>query len=181
MKRALSLLVLAITAIAFWLTLERGNPLPAFNTAETEPTLTQNYLTNATLWRYDEAGLRSSTLWVERAVQFTDRPARHMTGLRFEGQDKDGRAWVMTAGAGRLHPIPQELHLFNDVIIKEAYGQGVLETPRLRVKLKQQRADNMAPVTLTLNNSVTTATGLDVDLQSGMATLKRNVETVYGG
>ena len=180
MKRGLSIVVLAITAIAFWVTLDRGNPLPVFSPSDSEPTLTQNYLTQGILWRYDEQGVRRSTLWVERAVQFTDRPARFMTGLRFEGEDKDGRAWVMTAGAGRLHPIPEELHLSKDVIIREAFGNGVLETPRLRVKLKQQRAENMAPVILTLKDSVTTATGLEVDLQSGTAKLKRNVETVYG-
>jgi len=170
-----------MTGIALWFTLGDGAPLTVFERPANPVTLTQSYLKQGVMWRYDDDGVREQTLTVGTGVQFTDSPQQHLTGLLFEGADNDGRRWTVVAGAGLLENDGDSLQLYNDVEIREARGLGVLTTPTLSVDLNEQVAINHSPVTLKLRNSTTTATGLQVNMKTGQARLLSNVETVYEG
>ena len=170
-----------MTGIALWFTLGDGAPLTVFERSANPVTLTQSYLKQGVMWRYDDDGAREQTLTVGTGVQFTDSPQQHLTGLLFEGADNDGRRWTVVAGAGLLENNGDSLQLYNDVEIREARGLGVLTTPTLSVDLNEQVAINNSPVTLKLRNSTTTATGLQVNMKTGQARLLSNVETVYEG
>lgn len=170
-----------MTGIALWFTLGDGAPLTVFERSANPVTLTQSYLKQGVMWRYDDDGVREQTLTVGTGVQFTDSPQQHLTGLLFEGADNDGRRWTVVAGAGLLENDGDSLQLYNDVEIREARGLGVLTTPTLSVDLNEQVAINNSPVTLKLRNSTTTATGLQVNMKTGQARLLSNVETVYEG
>lgn len=170
-----------MTGIALWFTLGDGAPLTVFERSANPVTLTQSYLKQGVMWRYDDDGAREQTLTVGTGVQFTDSPQQHLTGLLFEGADNDGRRWTLVAGAGLLENNGDSLQLYNDVEIREARGLGVLTTPTLSVDLNEQVAINNSPVTLKLRNSTTTATGLQVNMKTGQARLLSNVETVYEG
>ena len=181
MKRYFSLLALTMTGIALWFTLGDGAPLTVFERPANPVTLTQSYLKQGVMWRYDDDGVREQTLTVGTGVQFTDSPQQHLTGLLFEGADNDGTRWTVVAGAGLLENDGDSLQLYNDVEIRETRGLGVLTTPTLSVDLNEQVAINNSPVTLKLRNSTTTATGLQVNMKTGQARLLSNVETVYEG
>ena len=170
-----------MTGIALWFTLGDGAPLTVFERPANPVTLTQSYLKQGVMWRYDDDGVREQTLTVGTGVQFTDSPQQHLTGLLFEGADNDGRRWTVVAGAGLLENDGDSLQLYNDVEIREARGLGVLTTPTLSVDLNEQVAINNSPVTLKLRNSTTTATGLQVNMKTGQARLLSKVETVYEG
>ncbi len=170
-----------MTGIALWFTLGDGAPLTVFERPANPVTLTQSYLKQGVMWRYDDDGVREQTLTVGTGVQFTDSPQQHLTGLLFEGADNDGRRWTVVAGAGLLENDGDSLQLYNDVEIRESRGLGVLTTPTLSVDLNEQVAINHSPVTLKLRNSTTTATGLQVNMKTGQARLLSNVETVYEG
>ena len=170
-----------MTGIALWFTLGDGAPLTVFERSANPVTLTQSYLKQGVMWRYDDDGAREQTLTVGTGVQFTDSPQQHLTGLLFEGADNDGRRWTVVAGAGLLENNGDSLQLYNDVEIREARGLGILTTPTLSVDLNEQVAINNSPVTLKLRNSTTTATGLQVNMKTGQARLLSNVETVYEG
>ena len=170
-----------MTGIALWFTLGDGAPLTVFERPANPVTLTQSYLKQGVMWRYDDDGVREQTLTVGTGVQFTDSPQQHLTGLLFEGADNDGRRWTVVAGAGLLENDGDSLQLYNDVEIRESRGLGVLTTPTLSVDLNEQVAINNSPVTLKLRNSTTTATGLQVNMKTGQARLLSNVETVYEG
>ena len=170
-----------MTGIALWFTLGDGAPLTVFERPANPVTLTQSYLKQGVMWRYDDDGVREQTLTVGTGVQFTDSPQQHLTGLLFEGADNDGRRWTVVAGAGLLENDGDSLQLYNDVEIRETRGLGVLTTPTLSVDLNEQVAINNSPVTLKLRNSTTTATGLQVNMKTGQARLLSNVETVYEG
>ena len=170
-----------MTGIALWFTLGDGAPLTVFERPANPVTLTQSYLKQGVMWRYDDDGVREQTLTVGTGVQFTDSPQQHLTGLLFEGADNDGTRWTVVAGAGLLENDGDSLQLYNDVEIREARGLGVLTTPTLSVDLNEQVAINHSPVTLKLRNSTTTATGLQVNMKTGQARLLSNVETVYEG
>lgn len=170
-----------MTGIALWFTLGDGAPLTVFERPANPVTLTQSYLKQGVMWRYDDDGAREQTLTVGTGVQFTDSPQQHLTGLLFEGADNDGRRWTVVAGAGLLENNGDSLQLYNDVEIREARGLGILTTPTLSVDLNEQVAINNSPVTLKLRNSTTTATGLQVNMKTGQARLLSNVETVYEG
>ena len=170
-----------MTGIALWFTLGDGAPLTVFERPANPVTLTQSYLKQGVMWRYDDDGVREQTLTVGTGVQFTDSPQQHLTGLLFEGADNDGRRWTVVAGAGLLENDGDSLQLYNDVEIRETRGLGVLTTPTLSVDLNEQVAINHSPVTLKLRNSTTTATGLQVNMKTGQARLLSNVETVYEG
>jgi len=170
-----------MTGIALWFTLGDGAPLTVFERPANPVTLTQSYLKQGVMWRYDDDGVREQTLTVGTGVQFTDSPQQHLTGLLFEGADNDGTRWTVVAGAGLLENDGDSLQLYNDVEIRETRGLGVLTTPTLSVDLNEQVAINHSPVTLKLRNSTTTATGLQVNMKTGQARLLSNVETVYEG
>ena len=170
-----------MTGIALWFTLGDGAPLTVFERPANPVTLTQSYLKQGVMWRYDDDGVREQTLTVGTGVQFTDSPQQHLTGLLFEGADNDGTRWTVVAGAGLLENDGDSLQLYNDVEIREARGLGILTTPTLSVDLNEQVAINNSPVTLKLRNSTTTATGLQVNMKTGQARLLSNVETVYEG
>lgn len=173
-----SALILFLATAAFWLTLGQGEPIPVIAKGE-QGRITESYLENAERWSYGANGERNHSVHLDSGERFSDDPITYLTGLRFEGPDKNGRYWTLTAGAGRLKSNVNELQLIQGVRVKESGGEGLLETPRLRVLIDQQRAVNRAPVSLTLRNSTTTARGLDIDLASGNAKLLSNVETVY--
>lgn len=179
----LSSAVLVVALAILWLTVGQGESLPIPTLTTTTPTqqITQSYLEQAERWSYDANGYRDQRVKLDSAVSYTDSPTTFLTGLTFEGPDKNGRYWRVEAGAGLLKQNGQELQLRDGVKIRESLGEGVLTTPRLRILPKQNKAINRAPVTLKLRDSVTNAHGLEVDLNSGVAKLLRDVETIYEG
>ena len=85
----------------------------------------------------------------------------------------------MTAANGQYHPGIAELRLSEGVAINLLERDGNMTTSRIRLLLDENRAVTDAKVQLTTANSITTGTGLDIDLTSSEATLLKEVETRY--
>lgn len=180
MKRTLSGLLLLVTVTVLWFTVGQGKPIPLVSISA-DRQVTQSYLEHAERWSYDTDGFRDQRVRLESGISYTDSPTTFLQGLTFEGPDHNGRYWHIAAGAGILKADGRELQLTQGVEIRESNGEGVLTTPSLRILPKENKAMNSAPVTLLLRNSVTTARGLEVDLNTGVARLLQDVETVYEG
>jgi len=179
-RLTLSSLTLIVTLVILWLTVGKGEPVPVM-TLPQDIRLTQSYLEQGEYWSYDASGQREQSVAVASAIQYTDDPTTFMTELRLEGPDNEGRYWIASAGSGRLQPSGNELQLTGDVQIRESSGEGVLNTPQLRILLDKKRASTLAPVRLEVRNSVTTARGLSLNMDTGSARLLHDVETVYEG
>ncbi|MCH1491074.1 MAG: LPS export ABC transporter periplasmic protein LptC [Luminiphilus sp.] len=178
MKLTFSSLLLLATAAFFWVTIGQGDSVLPVSTDSSE-TWTESYLTNAERWSYDESGRRNQYLTIGSGITYHGDPATYLEELAFSGPDEKGRYWQMTANAGKLHPHSQELILMQGVQISERGGEANLDTPRLRLLLREERAVNQTRVRLTTPSSTTTARGIDIDLKSGRAELLNDVETVY--
>ena len=180
MKAAFSGLLLLATLTLLWFGVGQGDTLP-FNLTADDVQVRESYLEEGERWTYDENGMRNQRVRILSGVSYAGDPLTYLQGLEFEGPDDNGRYWHVNAGAGRLRQTNSALFLHQGVELRESAGEGVLTAPHLTIHPTQNRAKTNAPVTLKLQNSLTTAQGLELDLDSGVARLLSEVETIYEG
>ena len=165
-------------ATFFWMTLGRGDevlptaPLATISVAD-------SYLERAERWSYDPSGIRIQYLTIGSGTTYLNDPVTYAEDLTFWSPDDNGNHWQMTAMEGRLYPDIKELFLLKGVEIKQLERNAKMQTPHIRLLLNENRAITDARVRLSTANSITTATGLDLDLTSSQATLLKKVETRY--
>ena len=178
MKLTFSSLLLMAIAVFFWITLGRGDevlPIPSATTSS----IADSYLEGAERWSYDPSGTRIQYLTIGSGTTYINDPVTYAEDLIFLSADDNGNRWKMTAANGQYHPGIAELLLSEGVAINLLERDGNMTTSRIRLLLDENRAVTDAKVQLTTLNSITTGTGLEIDLTSSEATLLKEVETRY--
>ena len=179
MKLTLSTLLAVVVLAVLWLTLGQGEQLPSIVAGEQE-NIVKYYALNVVQRNYDDTGSAVDNVSTEEIYQYTQDPKVYFSKIVAEHAEPDGSLWVLVAADGVYRPHAREFWLHNGVTIeKKNEGSQKLQTPRMRVLLDEDRAVNNAFVELHLADSTTTAYGLDLDLNTGIAKLLKKVTTVY--
>ncbi len=178
MKLTFSSLLLMAMAVFFWITLGRGDEVLPTKSVTTN-SIADSYLDGAERWSYDPFGTRIQYLTIGSGTTYINDPVTYAEDLIFLSDDDNGNRWKMTAAQGQYHPGIAELRLSEGVAINLLERDGNMTTPRIRLLLDENRAVTDAKVRLATTNSITTATGLNIDLTSSEATLLKEVETRY--
>ena len=180
MKLTLSSLLTIAVLVALWLTAGQGEPIPSLAQEKNDNVL-KVYAHNFSQWTFDDRGILTDTVHITESHQYTQDPRIYFSGIRAEHADGGEDPWYLLAKKGEYRPHVREFWLHDGVTIEQKNeSTNRLQTPRLRVLLKENRAVNDAPVELVVDKSVTTGRGLVMDLESRVAQILENVETIYG-
>ena len=179
MKLTLSTLLTIAVLVALWLTVGQGEPIPSL-TQEKNDNVLKGYVTDFSQWTFDDSGILTDTVHINESNQYTQDPRIYFSGIRAEHADGGKDPWHLRAEQGEYRPHAREFWLHDGVTIEQKNeGTNRLQTPRLRVLRKENRAVNDAPVELVVDKSITTGRGLVMDLESRVAQILENVETIY--
>ena len=178
MKLTLStLLAIAVLAV-LWLTLGQGEQLPTIP-LRSEESITENYMSEVHIVEFSESGSMETDSHVDLAKKYTQDPKIYLGAIRTLSLEDSDERWLLNAGSGIYSPHARELWLRDGVELKQVGSQSLLQTPRMRVLIDQERAINVAVVSLKIDDSLTTARGIEINLNSGTARLLSNVKTLY--
>jgi len=173
-----TLLAIAVLSV-LWLTLGQGEQLPSIVIGKQE-SIIKHYASNVIQRNYDNTGSAVDNFSSEEIHEYTQDPKVYFSNIVAERSEPGEDSWVLVAANGVYRPYARELWLHNGVTIEQKNeGSQKLQTPRMRVLLDEDRAVNNAFVELHLADSKTTAYGLDLDLNTKIAKLLKNVTTVY--
>ena len=179
MKLTLStLLAIAVLAVLWW-TVGQGEPLPSLS-RDNNDNVINVYVSDFTQWSFGADGSLGDVVRITRSHQYTENPKIYFSGILAEQTDEGSVSWQLTAKKGEYRPNAREFWLHDGVEIEQKNNrENRLETPRVRILRKENRAVNDAPVKLVLDQSITTGRGLVIDLESRVAKILKNVETIY--
>jgi LPS export ABC transporter protein LptC len=172
-----TLLAIAVLAV-LWLTLGQGEQLPTIP-LRSEESITENYMSEVHIVEFSESGSMETDSHVDLAKKYTQDPKIYLGAIRALSLEDSDERWLLNAGSGIYSPHARELWLRDGVELKQVGSQSLLQTPRMRVLIDQERAINDAVVSLKIDDSLTTARGIEINLNSGTARLLSNVKTLY--
>jgi LPS export ABC transporter protein LptC len=172
-----TLLAIAVLAV-LWLTLGQGEQLPTIP-LRSEESITENYMSEVHIVEFSESGSMETDSHVDLAKKYTQDPKIYLGAIRALSLEDSAERWLLNAGSGIYSPHARELWLRDGVELKQVGSQSLLQTPRMRVLIDQERAINDAVVSLKIDDSLTTARGIEINLNSGTARLLSNVKTLY--
>lgn len=178
MKLTLSSLLFMVAALALWLTLGLGQPIPG-GKARPQQQLVSTYLDHAEVVRFDTAGRQQETLTVVRAEQFANTNISYLQNIRATSTSAAEHPWQLQAQQGEYHHDTGTLELHNNVIVDDLENGGQLVTNKLTVKPDLHLASTEAAVTLTGSDTVTTAVGMRANWDQQHVVLHHDVETHY--
>lgn len=179
MKLTLSTLLTIGVLVVLWWTVGQGESLPSL-TAKKHDNVLQLYVTDFAQWSFNEKGALIDTIKISDSHQYTEDPRIYFSKIQASHSDENAEPWLLSANQGVYRPNAREFWLHNGVTILQKNGnRNRLETPRLRVLQRENQAINDAPVKLYFDKSVTTGRGLVIDLESRVAQILENVETIY--
>lgn len=179
MKLTLSTLLTIAVLVALWLTVGQGEPIPSL-TQEKNDNVLKLYVSDFSQWTFDNSGILTDTVHITASHQYTQDPRVYLSTIRAIHSDESDGPWTLAASKGVYRPHTREVWLQGGVKIESLReGNNWLETPRLKVLKKENRAFNDANVKLSVANSITTGRGLTIDLNSKVAQILGNVETIY--
>lgn len=179
MKLTLStLLAIAVLAVLWW-TVGQGEPLPSLARKQND-NIVEMYVSDFSQWTFGDNGALIDTVHIAESHQYSQDPRVYFSTLQAIHSDEIDKPWMLTAGKGVYRPHTSEVWLQAGVKIENKHkNNNWLETPRLKVLKKENRAFNDANVKLAVDNSLTTGRGLEVDLETKVAQILENVETIY--
>ena len=178
MKLTLSSLLFVVAALALWLTLGLGQPIPRGNT-DPQQQLISTYRDHAEMVRFDGTGRQQETLTVARAEQYANTNVSRLQNIMATSTSAAEHPWQLQAERGEYHHDTATLELHNNVIVDDLENGGRLVTDKLTVKPDLHLALTEAAVTLTGSDTVTTAVGMRANWDKQHVFLHQDVETHY--
>ena len=178
MKLTLSTLLAIAVLSVLWLTLGQGEQLPTIP-LRSEESVTENYMSGVHVVEFSDSGSIETDTHVDSVEQYTQDPKIYLGAIRALSLEDSDESWLLNAGSGIYSPHARELLLRDGVKLRQVGSQNLLKTPRMRVLLEQERAMNDAVVSLKIGDSLTTARGIEINLNSDTARLLSNVKTLY--
>lgn len=172
-----TLLAIAVLSV-LWLTLGQGEQLPTIP-LRSEESVTENYMSGVHVVEFSDSGSIETDTHVDSVEQYTQDPKIYLGAIRALSLEDSDESWLLNAGSGIYSPHARELWLRDGVKLRQVGSQNLLKTPRMRVLLEQERAMNDAVVSLKIGESLTTARGIEINLNSRTARLLSNVKTLY--
>lgn len=152
--------------------LARDPAPPVTETSDLGPAQQGYYLQGAVIRETDENGEFSHRLVAERVEQFDEDSQIEFVGLRVEYLPDDESRWNVYALAATAPASRDTFDLKEDVRLNFASNDGlnevVIETTVLHLDTENARVETDRPISITnlRTGSVTTATGLELDLDS---------------
>ena len=178
MKLTLSSLLFVIAALALWLTLGLGQPIPRGN-PEPQERLIGTYLNQAEIVRFDETGRQQETLTVSRAQQYANTNVSHLQNILASSASSAEHPWQLQAQQGEYYHDTEILELHDNVIVDDLENGGQLMTEKLILKPNLHLALTDAAVTLSGSHTTTTAVGMQANWDKQHVVLHHDVETHY--
>lgn len=179
MKLTLSTLIAIAVLAVLWWTVGQGEQLPSI-ARDNKESVIKVYVSGFSQWSFDSDGSPNDEVRIAQLHQHTQDPRIYFSDILATQSDTNRVPLQLTANKGEYRPNAREFWLHNGVKIEQKNdSKNLLETPQLRILRKENRAVNDAPVKLTLDQSTTTGRGLTVDLESRVAEILSNVETIY--
>lgn len=173
-------LALAGGALATWF-LARDTSLPAATPAVLDEVRQGYYLEKAVIRKTDASGQFSERIHSERVEQSADGERLVFDGIRVEYSRRDSSTWIVAAQSATAPADRSAFDFAGDVRVSQATSAAaeefVLETEALHLDTDGLRVstDRQISVQDLLSGSTTTATGLELDLNSGSMNLGSGV------
>ena len=158
--------------------MDSGAPITA-KTESTEEVIRKQYLRNFQRETFDDTGLLKARLNVNSIEVKTDNPTHYLTGVNANYFATDNKSWSVQSKTGQLKPGSKILFLKEDVRVNDETSATTLETNWLKVDLEHRTASNNHPVEIVVADTVTTAKGMNIDVDSKKLVLNAKVKTLY--
>lgn len=149
-------------------------------------------LTEATTSQFSDTGNLEYRLTVTRAEQYLgqvdDQPLENDQGFTKLWQPEltiysaESGDWVIRAQSGLSENDGREITLTGNVVAERSIpGLGIqrLSTEEIVVEPQQRRARSSAPITLEAPGGRASATGMNIDINTGITELQSNVRGTY--
>jgi len=174
-------IVLAIATLTYKLstTIER-----TVSTADPELRHDPDYfISDFTATMYNEKGFANYYIKAQHLDHFPDDDTIEVKQLEIEYRDNENQTWIATSNEGIGYENIEILHLSGNVIIENhPINMGkklILHTDKLRIDFKRRHANTETKVKILGINSTIRAVGMDIDLNSGILTLKSRARGRY--
>ena len=138
-----------------------------------------SYVVNGTRTHFSADGKASDILKINTATRWSQTDRTALTGIQYFAQGEGGRQWQIEAAEGDFFEVQNELALSKGVEIEELNQLATMRTDAMRLFIDDKRASGVYPVTLTGQESVTTGSSFELDLNTSTATLQGDVTTHY--
>lgn len=158
--------------------MDSGAPMTTNSVLPDEVT-TKQYLQNFQRETFDDTGLLKARLNVDGIEVKTDNPTLYLTGVHANYFATDNKAWSVQSKTGQLKPGSKILFLKEDVRVNDKTSETTLETNWLKVDLENRTASNNHPVEIVVADTVTTAKGMNIDIDAKQLVLNAKVKTLY--
>lgn len=171
------LFIVALVVIAAFYLIPGSEPDP--KVSAWQKALPKTYLVNTRTSTYDEDGALTNVLQAKTATFYPSKNESVMESPRLYTHNLDDDAWSASSNIGHYEHRREMLTLTEDVVLRDDTHQVQLDTQRMRIDLRKNRATSRVPVTLTHGGSSTRADGMVAIFDAQTVRLAPNVETIY--
>lgn len=127
---------------------------------------------------FDTQGQLARQLNTDRAAQYLGQQHILLQQPTLSAGFGNNR-WLGQANTGQTHTVTEVLTLQGDVSFHQAANTAKIETGQLVIDNRNKRAFTEQAVTITTDDSLTTADGITIDFDSQTIELNSNVRTYY--
>ena len=141
--------------------------------------LPKTYLVNTRSITYDEQGSLSEILEASDVRYFPNQKRSLIVEPRYYAHNGNNRTWSVSSDTGRFLDKLEILFLEGNVMLTDDQSEGHLNTEAMQISLRRKIATSRLPVTLTRGLNITTADGMQADMNKEQIRLMPNVESIY--
>ena len=128
--------------------------------------------------RFDKEGRKLEQSNAKHAIRLENRSTTELSELRVRRRDHQGQEWILAAPKGTSDASNDTVKLQGGVVVSRAGGVNLL-TEAVVVDMASGEAISTDKTQLTGNQSLSSASGLIVDLEQGTAKLVGQVRSMY--